>query len=150
VIYQIAKGSSGGRHFSSRLVEAADGMLYVTIGERGDGPSAQDLMRENGSVLRLTRSGAPVPGNPFVGTANAQPAIWSYGHRNAQGAALNGAGQLFISEHGARGGDELNLVRAGANYGRPVISFGRQYSGGKIGEGTFWTCPGFVPPQALV
>ncbi|MBZ8119351.1 PQQ-dependent sugar dehydrogenase [Roseovarius sp. LXJ103] len=133
VLYQIAAGSSGGRHFGSRLVEGADGMIYMTVGDRGDRPSAQDRSNENGTVLRLTRDGQPAPGNPF---ADGQPAIWSYGHRNPQGAALDLEGRLWVSEHGARGGDELNLAQPGANYGWPVISYGRHYSGGKIGEGT--------------
>jgi len=133
VLYQIAPGSNGGRHFGSRLVEGAGGFLYMTVGDRGDRPSAQDRSNENGSVLRLTREGQPAPGNPF---ADGQPAIWSYGHRNPQGAALDLEGQLWVSEHGARGGDELNLVEPGVNYGWPVISYGRHYSGGKIGEGT--------------
>ncbi|WP_246557998.1 PQQ-dependent sugar dehydrogenase [Roseovarius nubinhibens] len=136
VIYEMTPGSSGGRHFGSRLVEASDGTLFVTIGERGDRPSAQDLSRENGSVLRITRAGDVPRDNPFVGQEGARGAIWSYGHRNPQGAALNLDGQLWVSEHGAKGGDEVNRVVKGANYGWPVISYGRHYSGAKIGEGT--------------
>jgi len=136
VIFEMEPGSSGGRHFGSRLVEGRDGYLYATTGDRGDRPSAQDLGRENGSVIRIARDGA-VPGdNPFVGTQGAQPEIWSYGHRNPQGAALDGSGTLWVVEHGARGGDEVNRVEKGANYGWPVISYGRHYSGAKIGEGT--------------
>ncbi len=145
VIYQIAEGSSGGRHFGSRLVEGLDGALFMTVGERGDRPSAQDLARENGSVLRLTRDGEPAPDNPFAGVDGAKSAIWSYGHRNPQGAALDGSGQLYVSEHGARGGDEVNLITKGANYGWPVISYGRHYSGVKIGEGT--SKPGLEQPE---
>jgi len=136
VIYQIASGSDGGRHFGARLVEGTDGLIYMTVGERGDRPAAQDLSRENGSVLRLTRAGDPAPGNPFTRRKGAQPAIWSYGHRNPQGAALDAAGNLWVSEHGAAGGDEVNRVEKGANYGWPVISYGRHYTGGRIGEGT--------------
>ena len=135
-IFEIAPGSSGGRHFGSRLVEAPDGSLFVTIGDRGDDDSAQDLARHNGSVLRLTRDGAPHPDNPFLGQAGAQPEIWSYGHRNPQGAALDAAGQLWVNEHGARGGDEVNRVARGVNFGWPVIAYGRHYSGLRIGEGT--------------
>ena len=134
-IFEIARGGSGGRHFGSRLVEARDGTLFMTIGDRGDRPSAQDLSRHEGSVLRLTRDGAPAPGNPFADTPGAQPEIWSYGHRNPQGAALDGSGQLWVHEHGARGGDEVNRVEKGSNYGWPVISYGRHYSGARIGEG---------------
>lgn len=144
VIYEIRPGSSGGRHFGSRLVEATDGTLFVTIGDRGDRPSAQDLGVENGSVLRITRSGGIPEDNPFAKTTGAQPAIWSWGHRNAQGAALDAQGQLWVIEHGARGGDELNRVREGANYGWPIISYGRHYSGRKIGEGT--AKPGLEQP----
>ena len=129
-------GSRGGRHFGSRLVEAGDGTLFLTIGDRGDRPSAQDLDVENGSVLRITKDGQIPAGNPFVGQAGAQPEIWSYGHRNPQGAASDLEGNLWVVEHGARGGDEVNRVRKGANYGWPVISYGRHYSGLKIGEGT--------------
>lgn len=144
VLYQITPGSDGGRHFGSRLVEAADGNLFMTVGDRGDRPSAQDLARENGSVLRLTRQGTPAPGNPFADTPGAQPAIWSYGHRNPQGAALDAQGQLWISEHGAKGGDEVNRIQRGANYGWPVISYGRHYSGLKIGQGS--EAPGMEQP----
>ena len=137
-------GSSGGRHFGSRLVEAPDGALFVTVGERGDRPSAQDLSRENGSVLRIARDGSVPPGNPFAARADARPEIWSYGHRNPQGAALDLSGQLWVVEHGARGGDEINRITPGANYGWPVISYGTHYSGAKIGEGT--STPGMEQP----
>ena len=145
VIWQMEPGSSGGRHFGSRLIEAPDGHLFVTTGDRGDRPSAQDLSNENGSVLRITREGAPAPGNPFADRAGAQPEIWSYGHRNPQGAALDLSGDLWVVEHGARGGDEVNRVQRGANYGWPVISYGRHYSGFKIGEGT--AKPGMEQPE---
>ncbi|MEM7733735.1 MAG: PQQ-dependent sugar dehydrogenase [Pseudomonadota bacterium] len=136
IIYEMDPGSSGGRHFGSRVVEAPDGTLFVTVGDRGDRPSAQDLSVENGSVLRITRDGQIPQDNPFVGQPGAQPEIWSYGHRNPQGAALDLEGDLWVAEHGARGGDEVNRVRRAANYGWPVISYGTHYSGFKIGEGT--------------
>ncbi len=136
VIYEMAPGSEGGRHFGSRIVEGPDGMLYLTIGERGDRPAAQDLSRENGSVVRVSRDGVVPEDNPFAGDEGAQPGIWSYGHRNPQGATLDAEGRLWVVEHGAQGGDELNLVEKGANYGWPVISYGRHYSGARIGEGT--------------
>jgi len=145
VIFELEPGSSGGRHFGSRIVEGADGHLYVTIGERGDRPSAQDLSRQNGSVIRVARDGSVPADNPFVGQPGAQPEIWSYGHRNAQGAAIDGQGRIWVAEHGARGGDEVNLIRKGANYGWPVISYGRHYSGLKIGEGT--AKPGMEQPE---
>jgi len=135
-IFSTARGSSGGRHFGSRLVEAPDGMLFVTVGDRGDRPSAQDRRNHNGSVLRITRDGDFPDDNPFIGETNVQPEIWSYGHRNPQGAALDSSGQLWVNEHGARGGDEVNAVMPGANFGWPVIAYGRHYSGARIGEGT--------------
>ncbi|GAB2185568.1 PQQ-dependent sugar dehydrogenase [Roseibium sp. LAB1] len=127
----------GGRHFGSRLAFAPDGNLFMTVGERGDGERAQDPSDHAGSVLRLTRDGQPAPGNPFVGQEGRKPEIWSYGHRNPQAAAIHPlTGVLWTVEHGARGGDEINIPEAGKNYGWPVISYGRHYSGSKIGEGT--------------
>ena len=143
VIYE-APGGSGGRHFGSRVVEAHDGTLFVTIGDRGDRPSAQDRSNPMGSIIRITRDGAVPADNPFVGQAGIRPEIWSYGHRNPQGAGLDAKDQLWVSEHGAKGGDEVNLVRKGANYGWPVISYGVHYSGTKIGEGT--AKPGMEQP----
>lgn len=135
-IFEMAPGSSGKRHFGGRIVEARDGTLYLTIGERGDRPSAQDRTVHNGSVIRVNRDGSVPRNNPFVGQSGVQPEIWSYGHRNPQGAALDLSGTLWVNEHGARGGDEVNKIRKGANYGWPVIAYGRHYSGLKIGEGT--------------
>jgi len=135
-IFVQTPGSSGGRHFGSRIVEGRDGYLYVTIGDRADRMTAQDLSLENGSVIRIRRDGAVPASNPFTGQSGAKPQIWSYGHRNPQGAALDGNGDLWVVEHGAQGGDEINRIRKGANYGWPVISYGTHYSGQKIGEGT--------------
>jgi len=135
-IFAMKPGSKGGRHFGSRVVEALDGTLFVTIGERGDRPSAQDLSRHNGSVIRVTPDGSVPADNPFVDSDIAMPEIWSFGHRNPQGAALDLQGRLWVSEHGARGGDEINRIERGKNYGWPVISYGRHYSGAKIGVGT--------------
>ncbi len=136
IIFEIAPGSSGGRHFGSRLLEAEDGTLFLTVGDRGDRPSAQDLSRENGSVVRIERDGSIPPDNPFIGRADTRPGIWSYGHRNAQGIASGLDGRLWAVEHGARGGDEINRIEPGKNYGWPIISYGKHYSGLKIGEGT--------------
>jgi aldose sugar dehydrogenase len=145
VIFEAAPGASGGRHFGSRIVEAPDGRIFLTIGDRGDDMSAQDLSNHNGTVVRINRDGSVPEDNPFVSTSGARPEIWSYGHRNPQGAALDADGNLWTAEHGARGGDEINLVRRGANYGWPVISYGRQYSGRRIGEGT--ERPGMEQPE---
>ncbi len=135
----------GGKHFGSRLAFAPDGTLFMTVGERGDRDRAQDPARHNGSVLRLTAEGLPAPGNPFFAEEGLKPEIWSFGHRNPQGAAINPAtGDLWTVEHGARGGDEINIPRAGRNYGWPVISYGRHYSGRKIGVGT--SKPGMEQP----
>lgn len=134
-VFEMKPGSSGNRHFGSSIVEAADGDLFVTIGERGDRPSAQDLSSHNGTIVRISPDGSVPDGNPFVGTTGALPEIWSYGHRNPQGAALDAGGVLWAVEHGAQGGDEINRIGKGLNYGWPVISYGRHYSGGRIGEG---------------
>lgn len=135
-LFEAAPGASGGRHFGSRVVEAPDGRLFVTIGDRGDRPSAQDRGNHNGAIVRINRDGT-VPGdNPFVGATGVQPHIWSFGHRNPQGAGLDARGQLWTAEHGARGGDEVNRVEKGANFGWPIISYGTHYSGASIGEGT--------------
>lgn len=143
-IFESAPGSRGGRHFGSRVVEAQDGTLFITLGDRGDPPTAQDLGLHNGSVVRINRDGSVPRDNPFVGQEGAQPEIWSYGHRNIQGAGLDATGQLWTAEHGARGGDEVNRPQKGANYGWPVISYGRHYSGASIGEGT--SKPGMEQP----
>lgn len=144
-IFEAAPGGRGGRHFGSRVVEGADGTLFVTLGERGDRPSAQDRTNHNGSIVRINRDGSVPRDNPFVGQAGLQPEIWSYGHRNPQGAALDLQGNLWAVEHGARGGDEVNRIRKGANYGWPVIAYGRHYSGAKIGEGS--AKPGMEQPE---
>ncbi len=139
VIYrQLPKVASSG-HFGSRLVFDRDGHLFVTLGDRQSNEQrgyAQDLSRGNGKVVRITTSGAAAPGTPVL--AGAQPGIWSYGHRNPQGAALHpDTGDLWTSEHGPQGGDEVNLTRAGRNYGWPVISHGQEYgSTTQVGEGT--------------
>lgn len=135
VIFEMASPSAGSRHFGSRVAEAPDGTLFVTLGERGDRDAAQDLSLHHGKIIRIRRDGSVPRDNPLVGRAGARPEIWSWGHRNPQGAALDAAGALWIVEHGAQGGDEINRVRRGRNYGWPVISYGRHYGGGKIGVG---------------
>ncbi len=125
-------------HFGSRLVFGKDGNLFVTLGERGQQDEAQNLGMHLGKIVRITDSGAVPADNPFVKREGARPEIFSYGNRNVQGAALHPVtGQLWAHEHGPQGGDELNIITAGANYGWPVITFGRTYGKGEpIGEGT--------------
>lgn len=135
-IFEMKAGSGGGRHFGSRLVEAADGTLFVSVGDRGDDQEAQNRASHNGTILRITKDGRAPRDNPFSSDADHLDEIWSYGHRNPQGMTLDLNGNLWAHEHGARGGDEVNRITKGANYGWPVISYGRHYSGRKIGEGT--------------
>ena len=136
VIFRQAEGSSAGRHFGSRVVEAPDGTLFLTIGDRGERDRAQDIGSPNGKVIRVARDGTIPPDNPFVGKEGAEPAVWSYGHRNPQGATLGPDGAVWTVEHGPKGGDEINRPAAGRNHGWPVISYGEEYSGGRIGRGT--------------
>ena len=120
---------ASGRHFGSRIVEAPDGTLFVTVGDRGDPPLAQRTDATIGKVLRVARDGSVPADNPFVGREGHAPEIWSLGHRNPQGAALDADGRLWTVEHGARGGDEINRPEPGLNYGWPRISYGTEYSG---------------------
>ena len=143
VIFEMRNPIAGGRHFGSRIVEADDGTLFLTIGDRGEAKLAQDPMRHAGKVIRVNRDGSIPPDNPFA-RGGGLPEIWSLGHRNPQGAALDAQGRLWTVAHGAAGGDEINRPEAGKNYGWPVISYGRHYSGGKIGRGT--TAPGMEQP----
>lgn len=135
-IFEMERGMRSDRHFGSRIVEGRDGYLYLSIGDRGERPSAQDLSTQAGSIVRVARDGSVPADNPFVGQSGVQPEIWSYGHRNPQGMTQAPDGTILTAEHGARGGDEVNAVRKGANFGWPVISYGRHYTGGRIGEGT--------------
>ena len=139
VIFRQKQDALGGMHFGSRLVFGRDGTLFATLGERfTERARAQDLSTHFGKVVRIHADGSVPADNPFVKTAGALPEIWSYGHRNPQGAALHPAsGRLWIHEHGPQGGDEVNLTLAGRNYGWPVITHGREYvTGTAIGEGT--------------
>ena len=123
-------------HWGSRLVFRPDGTLFVTLGDRNSREHVQDLATTIGKIVRLNADGTVPRDNPFAGREGVRPEIWSYGHRNVQAAALDARGELWTVEHGARGGDELNNPQPGRNYGWPVISYGIEYWGGKIGEGT--------------
>lgn len=138
VIWQQQPAHSNALHFGSRLVQTADGLIFVTLGDRySERDQAQDLGSHLGKIVRIDRDGKPAPQNPFVGQEGALPEIYTYGHRNIQGAALHPkTGELWIHEHGPRGGDEINIIRPGRNYGWPVVTFGREYHGPRIGEGT--------------
>jgi glucose/arabinose dehydrogenase len=137
VIFRQRPKVDGSNHFGSRLVFAPDGKLFVTLGERNQGERSQRLNEHLGKVVRINPDGSVPQDNPFVGRSGSLPEIWSYGHRNVQGATLYPqTGELWTVEHGAQGGDEVNVPRPGRNYGWPVITYGVDYGGGKIGEGT--------------
>jgi len=137
-IYTMKDKTRSGRHFGSRLVFDKDNYLYITVGDRGERPRAQDKNDSAGSVLRLHDDGSIPKDNPFTDETDAHPAIYSYGHRNPQGMAIHPqSGEIWTHEHGPKGGDEINIVQAGANYGWPVISYGLNYvSSTQVGEGT--------------
>ncbi len=139
IIYRAIPYFNNSMHFGSRLVFASDGTLFVSTGERSDlatRPMAQMLDNGYGKIVRLTTDGQPAPGNPFLNQPGILPEIFSYGHRNGQGLAIHPVtGELWQSEMGPRGGDELNLILPGVNYGWPIISYGIEYSGALIGAG---------------
>ncbi len=139
VIFAQRQAPSGSHHWGSRLQFAADGTLFVTLGDRfAYRDQAQDLSSHLGKIVRIHPDGRVPADNPFVGRQGALPEIWSTGHRNVQGATLHPtSARLWTHEHGPQGGDEVNVGRAGANYGWPVITYGREYvTGFRIGEGT--------------
>lgn len=145
VIFSMKRKTSAGRHFGSRLVFHSDDTLFVTTGDRGERDRAQDFSDHAGAVIRINPDGSIPADNPFVSADGVLPEIWSKGHRNPQGAVFDPVtGSVWTVEHGARGGDELNHPQAGKNYGWPVISYGRHYSGFKIGVGT--EAPGYEQP----
>jgi aldose sugar dehydrogenase len=138
VIYRQEPKLNGGGHYGSRLVFGRDGLLFITQGDRMNWKErAQDLSMGQGKIMRIATSGSVPADNPFVNRTDARAEIWSYGHRNVQAAALHPTtGQLWTVEHGARGGDELNHPERAKNYGWPVITYGVDYSGERIGEGS--------------
>jgi aldose sugar dehydrogenase len=138
IIFRQEGPLSSGNHYGCRIVQAADGNLFVTLGEHFTyRDEAQSLRNHLGKLIRIAPDGSVPNGNPFAGRAGAQPEIWSYGHRNGQGLAFNPAsGDLWEIEHGPRGGDEVNIIGKGKNYGWPVIGFGIDYNGAKIHEST--------------
>ena len=158
IIFQNADPKSGGQHFGSRLVWLPDKSLLMSIGDGGNPPTrfgdgnirdqAQNLGTHFGKVLRLKDDGTPLPDNPFVNQPGAKPEIWTLGHRNIQGLArhpLNG--RIWASEHGSRGGDELNILEGGRNYGWPVVTYSLEYWGPKIADETHR--PGMADPQLV-
>ena len=136
VIFRQSEKSGDGTHFGSRLAFDADGRLYVGLGDRGQRADAQRLDSAHGKILRMNTDGTAPPDNPFVDAPGAVPQIWTLGHRNVQGLAFAADGTLWATEHGPRGGDELNIVVKGRNYGWPTITYGTEYgTSAKIGEG---------------
>jgi glucose/arabinose dehydrogenase len=139
IIYRAIPYFDNSMHFGSRLLFDKNGHIFATTGERADlatRPNAQKLSTGHGKVIYITTEGEPVPGNPFIGTEGALPEIYSYGHRNPQGLDIHPVtGELWLSEMGPRGGDEVNLIKPGKNYGWPTITYGIEYSGNIIGEG---------------
>jgi glucose/arabinose dehydrogenase len=144
VIFRLSNATDSGSHFGGRIVEDPTGALFLTIGDRARSSLSQDPKEHNGKVVRVNRDGSIPADNPFA-NGPLLPEIWSMGHRNPQGAALDEKGRLWTVSHGAAGGDEVNQPRPGRNYGWPVISYGTHYSGASIGIGT--TAPGMEQPR---
>lgn len=145
IIFTAATEGAGGRHFGGRITFDRQGYLWMTVGERGKADEAQTLSNHNGTTLRLLDDGSAPDDNPFVGQDGARGEIWSYGHRNAQGLAVEPeSGTIWLNEHGPRGGDEINISRRGLNYGWPITTHGTAYSGLPLGVGP--ELPGMEPP----
>ena len=138
VIFQAMPKTSGGRHFGGRIIFDDHGYLYITLGDRGDRPRAQELNNHIGALIRLHADGSIPSDNPFLNNSSAKPEIYSYGHRNIQGVTKHPEnGVIWMHEHGPQGGDEINISKVGVNYGWPLITYGVNYvSGTKIGLGT--------------
>ncbi|MGD1808244.1 PQQ-dependent sugar dehydrogenase [Dapis sp. BLCC M126] len=158
VIFEVSQTKARGQHFGSRIVWLPDNTMLVAIGDGGNPPNkldgdlirkqAQNLNSHLGKVVRLNDDGSIPQDNPFAASDNADSAIWSYGHRNIQGMALDPAtNRLWSTEHGSRGGDELNLVEAGENYGWPLVTHSREYTGGEISDKR--SLPGMIDPKVV-
>jgi glucose/arabinose dehydrogenase len=158
VIFRGADTKSDGQHFGSRLLWLPDGTLLMSVGDGGNPPisfagevirrQAQSLKTHFGKILRLTDDGRPAPKNPFAGEPGARPEIWTLGHRNVQGLALDPAtGRVWANEHGSRGGDELNLIEGGANFGWPEVTYSMEYWGPAIAQ--LSQRPGIADPKVV-
>jgi glucose/arabinose dehydrogenase len=158
VIFEVSQLKSGAQHFGSRILWLPDGTMLVALGDGGNPPiqfngdlirkQAQNLGSHLGKIVRLNDDGSVPKDNPFVKTANAAPAVWSYGHRNIQGLTFDPATKrVWATEHGSRGGDELNLVQASQNYGWPIVTHSREYTGGEISQER--SRPGMVDPKQV-
>ena len=139
ILYRATPAYKGTLHYGGRILIGQDGNLIISTGERSDlvtRPQAQSLSSGLGKVIRITKDGQPARGNPFAGQSNVRPELYSYGHRNVQGLAFNPAtGDVWETEFGPRGGDELNRIQPGKNYGWPIITYGIEYAGPKVGAG---------------
>jgi glucose/arabinose dehydrogenase len=158
VIFEVSQAKSDGQHFGSRILWLPDGTMLVAIGDGGNPPvqldgdlirkQAQNLRSHLGKIVRLNDDGSVPRDNPLRSNTNADPAVWSYGHRNIQGLSFDPTtGRIWATEHGARGGDELNLLEAGKNYGWPIVTFSREYAGGEISQER--SRPGMVDPKLV-
>ncbi len=146
VLYKATPNTTKGQHFGSRMVFDKNGYLYFSIGDRGArDENPQDITRDGGKIYRINDDGSIPQDNPFVGEPNAKEAIYSYGHRNPQGMILHPeTGEVWVHEHGPQGGDEINVIKKGANYGWPVVTYGENYGGGAIADET--SKPGMEDP----
>ena len=146
VLFRQQPKHTGGLHFGCRIVDAGDGTLFLGLGDRYQRmQDAQLLDNHIGKIVRVGKDGSIPADNPWRGHSGVQPELWSYGHRNIQGAIMDADGQLWMHEHGPQGGDELNLIKPSLNYGWPVITYGEQYGGGNIGQGLTQS-PGMEQP----